>query len=159
MKERIPFDIFYRPEIESGEYTVETQDGRQVTILKWDLNYTEDDVPLPILGLIRTEIETEVLTTTDSEDVVTALPVVLEEPRSFTREGVDYLQSKFKDSAFVKELTDVILYAKDYRDHSKGAAEIASEKAEELINLAGKELQARDKNNLYIVVNPEDHEG
>lgn len=152
MKERIPFDIFYRPEIESGEYTVETEDGRQVTILKWDLNYKEDDVPLPILGLIQTGTETGILTPTGNEDVM-----VSEEPRSFTREGVDYLQSKFKDSAFVKELTDVILYAKDYRDHSKGAAEIASEKAETLINLAGEELQTRDKNNLWIVI--PDNEG
>lgn len=35
---KIPFDIKFRPEIESGEYKVETRDGRPVRILCWDAN-------------------------------------------------------------------------------------------------------------------------
>lgn len=34
---RIPFDIKYRPQIESGEYTVENRDGVHATILEWDI--------------------------------------------------------------------------------------------------------------------------
>lgn len=35
---KIPFDIKYRPQIESGEYKVETRDGKQVRIVSWDKN-------------------------------------------------------------------------------------------------------------------------
>ncbi len=35
---RIPFDIKYRPQIESGEYKVETRDGRLARIICWDAN-------------------------------------------------------------------------------------------------------------------------
>lgn len=34
---RIPFDIKFRPQIESGEYKVENRDGDIVTILEWDI--------------------------------------------------------------------------------------------------------------------------
>ena len=33
---KIPFDIKYRPQVESGEYKVETRDGRSVRIICWD---------------------------------------------------------------------------------------------------------------------------
>lgn len=33
---KIPFDIKYRPQIESGEYKVKTKDGKQVRIVSWD---------------------------------------------------------------------------------------------------------------------------
>ena len=33
---KIPFSIDYRPQIESGEYKVETGDGRSVRIISWD---------------------------------------------------------------------------------------------------------------------------
>lgn len=35
---RLNFDIKYRPQIESGEYKVETKDGRQARIISWDKN-------------------------------------------------------------------------------------------------------------------------
>ena len=34
---KILFDIKYRPQIESGEYTVENRNGVHVTILEWDI--------------------------------------------------------------------------------------------------------------------------
>ena len=34
---RIPFDVKYRPEIESGEIKVVNGKGKPVTILKWDM--------------------------------------------------------------------------------------------------------------------------
>jgi len=39
---KIPFDIKYRPQIESGEYKVETRDGRPVRVLCWDRAAKED---------------------------------------------------------------------------------------------------------------------
>lgn len=35
---KIPFDIKYRPQIESGEYKVETRDGRQAKVMDWAFN-------------------------------------------------------------------------------------------------------------------------
>lgn len=45
---KIPFSIDYRPQIESGEYKVETRDDRPVRIICWDASYED----LPIVGLI-----------------------------------------------------------------------------------------------------------
>jgi len=42
--ERIPFDIKYRPEIEAGKYLVETRDGREVRIDRWD--WPDNDYPI-----------------------------------------------------------------------------------------------------------------
>lgn len=36
---KIQFDIKYRPQIESGEYKVETRDGRPARIICWDVEY------------------------------------------------------------------------------------------------------------------------
>lgn len=46
---RIPFDIKYRPQIESGEYKVETRDGNPVRIICWD-----KDGSHPIVALVTT---------------------------------------------------------------------------------------------------------
>lgn len=49
---KIPFSIKYRPQIESGEYKVETHDGRPVRIICWDRtpNVGEDkDLTLCVL--------------------------------------------------------------------------------------------------------------
>lgn len=43
---KIPFDIKYRPQIESGEYKVETRNGLPVRIICWDRKYG-----YPIVGL------------------------------------------------------------------------------------------------------------
>lgn len=44
---KIPFDIKYRPQIESGEYKVETFSGYPVTIYQWDF---DDGAQTPIMG-------------------------------------------------------------------------------------------------------------
>ena len=48
---KIPFDIKYRPQIESGEYKVETRDGRSVEIVKWDFRNLHGKTP--ILAIIH----------------------------------------------------------------------------------------------------------
>ena len=45
---RIPFEISKRPQIESGEYKVETRDGRSVRIICWD----KKNVNYPIAALV-----------------------------------------------------------------------------------------------------------
>lgn len=47
---RKQFDIKYRPQIESGEYKVETRDGRRARIICWDAIG-----PFPIIGLFLTD--------------------------------------------------------------------------------------------------------
>ena len=51
---RIPFDIKYRPQIESGEYKVETRDGKPVRIICWDKQeYAgQREEPTPIVYLL-----------------------------------------------------------------------------------------------------------
>lgn len=44
---KIPFDIKYRPQIESGEYRVETRDGKKVRVLCYDANNI-----VPIVALV-----------------------------------------------------------------------------------------------------------
>lgn len=49
---KIPFDIKFRPQIESGEYKVETRDGRLVRIICWDRvakENTDDDLNICVL--------------------------------------------------------------------------------------------------------------
>lgn len=47
---KIPFDIKFRPQIESGEYKVETRDGRSARIICWD----KKNVNYPIAALVTT---------------------------------------------------------------------------------------------------------
>lgn len=49
---KIPFDIKYRPQIESGEYKVKTRDGRKARIIHWDLNCTS-----PIVAVMDAHID------------------------------------------------------------------------------------------------------
>lgn len=44
---KIPFDIKYRTEIESGKYKVETKSGRPVKIIYW-----ERQGDMPIIGIV-----------------------------------------------------------------------------------------------------------
>lgn len=46
---KIPFDIKYRPQIESGEYKVVTRDGHSVRIICWDRKSAGDGQPIVAL--------------------------------------------------------------------------------------------------------------
>ena len=50
---KIPFDIKYRPQIESGEYKVVTRDGNSVRIICWDRKSAGDGQP--IVALVKKE--------------------------------------------------------------------------------------------------------
>ena len=51
---KIPFDIKYRFDVESGIYQVVTRDNKPVRIVCWDMNYK-----YPIIGIVRDEDDTE----------------------------------------------------------------------------------------------------
>lgn len=54
---KIPFDIKYRPQIESGEYKVETRDGRDARIICWDSKAKDARHDTrPIIALVTTPI-------------------------------------------------------------------------------------------------------
>ena len=50
--QKIPFDMKYRPQIESGQYKVETNAGLPVRIICWDAKNEEPTVRQPIVGLV-----------------------------------------------------------------------------------------------------------
>ena len=85
---KIPFDIKYRPQIESGEYRVETQAGCPVRIVCWDMA-----CELPILGLVLLN---------DEKAEETAV--------GFTNEGTNLLGEPLYDKLFIvtpeEELTE-----------------------------------------------------
>ncbi len=56
---KIPFDIKFRPQIESGEYKVETKDGRQVRVVCWDVKNSYSKVHDDILALVKSKGGTE----------------------------------------------------------------------------------------------------
>ena len=49
---RIPFNIKFRPQIESGEYKVETRNGRPARIVCWDRKLEIGFTPHPISALV-----------------------------------------------------------------------------------------------------------
>ena len=54
---KIPFDIRFRPQIESGEYKVETRDGRDARIICWDSKAKDARFDTrPIIALVTTPI-------------------------------------------------------------------------------------------------------
>jgi len=85
---KIPFDIKYRPQIESGEYRVETQAGCPVRIVCWDMA-----CEFPILGLVLLNDE-------KAEEMAVG----------FTNEGANLLGEPLYDKLFIvtteEELTE-----------------------------------------------------
>ena len=69
---KIPFDIKYRPEIESGKYSVQTTDGRNVRIICWDKASNDR---FDIIALVPTlEGDTETCQIYDTRGVLIANP-------------------------------------------------------------------------------------
>ena len=76
---KIPFDIKFRPQIESGEYKVETKAGCPVRIVCWDMA-----CELPILGLVLLNDE-------KAEEMAVG----------FTNEGTNLLGEPLYDKLFI----------------------------------------------------------
>ena len=56
---KIPFNIKYRPQIESGKYKVQTRDGSPARIICWDRHATEPNDDCILVALITLENNSE----------------------------------------------------------------------------------------------------
>ena len=56
---KIPFDVKWKPQIESGEYKLETKDGKQVRVVCWDVKNSYSKVHDDILALVKSKGGTE----------------------------------------------------------------------------------------------------
>ena len=126
---RKKFDIKYRPQIESCEYKVETEDGNPVVVMDWDWNhYGKHSIAVKVtceeknLGYLYS----------DNGD-----PVTLFAPDLFIVTPEPEL------SEFEKKLSDVFGYAisMSVSDPKKPTDEFVREYAPELLALARKQLQ------------------
>lgn len=85
---KIPFDIKYRPQIESGEYKVETRDGKPVRIVCWD---RKDDYPIMALTTNLNKSESYISCyangrmTIHSQEFPSDLFIVTPEPEPLTK--------------------------------------------------------------------------
>ena len=133
---RKKFDIKYRPQIESGEYKVETEDGNPVVVMDWDWNhYGKHSIAVKVtceeknLGYLYS----------DNGD-----PVTLFAPDLFIVTPEPEL------SEFEKKLSDVFGYAisMSVSDPQKPTDEFVREYAPELLAIARKELYTTIKREL-----------
>ena len=59
LRTRAPFNMKYRPQLESGEYTLFTRDGRSARIVCWDAkNYGRED---DIIAMVETSLGGEAI--------------------------------------------------------------------------------------------------
>lgn len=124
---KIPFDIKYRPQIESGEYTVETRDESPARVVCWDANsYT------PIVFLVT---EHDDLDNKDKEYTYSCNNF----GRAFSIESPKDLfivTTEPELTEFEQCLADIIMCYEGYEDHYA----YLKEKAAELLDLARKEI-------------------
>lgn len=130
---KIPFDIKFKPQIESGEYKVETRDGHPARIICWDANcYT------PIVFL-ATEHD-------DLDDKDKEYPYSCNNfGRSFSVDSPNDLfiiTPEPELSEFEKKLYDVVGYAisLSITEPQKPTSEFVKEYAAELLELAKNEI-------------------
>ena len=119
---KIKFDVKYRPQIESGEYRVETKAGCPVRIVCWDMA-----CELPILGLVLLNDE-------KAEEMAVG----------FTNKGTNLLGNPLYDKLFIvtpeEEMTE-FEKAVDAIYESCGVKELqVKKKASELLALAREQI-------------------
>ena len=118
---KIPFHVKYKPQIESGEYKVETRSGKNVRIICWD------KIGLPIIALVG-----------DADDIVI-----------YNRDGTTGQQMQLPSDLFIvtpeeeltefeQEISDIVEYCKEHGEHV--AFDYAKRHAKTLLALAKKEL-------------------
>lgn len=125
---RIPFDVKYRPQIESGEYKVEIRDGSPVRIICWDAKGRK-----PIIALIPS--------VTDAEEEVT-LPLYTN--GRFSSDGAGTVYDLFivtpeeELTEFEQEVSDIVEYCK--KNGKIVADGYAKRHAKSLLSLAREQL-------------------
>ena len=124
MSKKIPFNVKFRPQIESGEYKVETRDGRSARIICWD----KKNVNYPIAALVTKDDHEYFYDYTRkgelhvSEEGIYDLFIVTPEPEM---------------SEFEKRLQEVLF---EHATTNSSAEEKAHQYSSELLSLAKQQL-------------------
>lgn len=131
---KIPFDIKYRPQIESGEYKVETRDGKNVRVLCYDANNI-----VPIVALVTFNDGSEgsrdyYLNGTINYDRENPLDLFIITPEEEMTEFEKAVGLVFTDAQLIPRDKDGIANIHDINEFIK-------KKAAELLTIVKKELQ------------------
>ena len=168
---KVPFDIKYRPQIESGEAKVVTRDDRPVRIICWDASYED----LPIVGLIEGRERPDIFTREGSffpigeVEANADLFVILPLPNSnIFKQAVDtfgadhqigmlheemgelqaainqYARGRVGKDAVVTEIADVMIMCEQMAEIF-GREEVESEERRKIEGLAGKIEESIEK--------------
>ena len=128
---KIPFDIKYRPEIEAGEYRVETREGEPVEIVLWDWC---GGSPYPILGRVGNNGDPFIWTSFGRFD--------LEDSPKDEKYDLFLVPTASELSEFENRLCEILEFAWKRKDITKTNGEIiedAKRLGPELLALARKE--------------------
>ena len=132
---KIPFDIKYRPQIESGEYTLETRDGRPVRIICWDCNNYN-----PIIALAD---KTEMWNGDKNEYIISCCIDGRYTPNCESQDDLFIITPEEELTDFEQEVSDIVEYCKKNGENVvKG---YAKRHAKTLLYFAEKELSAKYK--------------
>ena len=134
---KIPFDIKYRPEIESGKYKVQTTYGREVRIVCWDKRAGEREQIVVLVPTEQGDQETCMLYSRNgilisaSQNERYKLVIVTPEPEltEFEEGLVDFYNKR-----------TMVLPDKDGVYNKHDCEELLHESAKELLEIAKKEL-------------------
>ena len=118
---KINFNIKYRPQIESGEYRLETNDGKKVRIICWESNRD-----YPIVGLVTNEDGYEVIGSWDEKG---NLPAHINNHLMIITPDVELTN-------FEKKIKEVV---SKYSEKEMGD-EAAHQVGEELLNMISEDL-------------------
>ena len=125
-----PFDIKYRPQIESGEYKVVTRDGRPVRIVCWDRVDNKDAI---LLGLAYNK-EYEV------EEVICNKPNGV----AFNLSENDIFIIDEPEVTEFERALSIEIYGQNAEDLADIELEQLKLKAEKLLDIARKQLKSDD---------------
>lgn len=123
---RIPFDIKYRPQIESGEYKVESRDGRPARIICWDMDSYNS-----IVALLA---NTKAWNGKEQEYIISCTKAGLVATGAETSEDLFIVTREEELTEFEKAIKEMM------RSYVKMPDEVIKETAAELLDLATKEI-------------------
>lgn len=129
---KIKFDVKYRPQIESGEYKVITNDGHNVRIICWDKRTGGMDC---IVALVSGEQEGEKTLHYTKEGYCTS------STDEFRKRDLFIITPEEELTDFEQEVSDIVEYCK--KNGKIVADGYAKRHAKSLLSLAEKELSAK----------------
>ena len=130
---KIPFSIDYGPQIESGEYKVETRDDRPVRIICWDAPSDK----YPIVGYIQggkgpvtfSLDGFHVLDLKDNEDLFVILPL----PDNIFKQAVDTFGADHQIGMLHEEVGELLAAINQYARGRVGKGAVVTEIADVMI--------------------------